>query len=107
MSNTDDELIIKLNTLSDTMEGDVVQVCEDAADRLGELLTELEDAEEDAREAHSELNAMETDHAYAEDLFSAIVERRTEDAIEIMRKVFDTDFMGARQYQNLFPERIR
>lgn len=108
----DDTLIIKLNTLSDKLadvdpENEDAGICADAAERISELLGEVEDADEAINEANRERDALEADREYAEDLFSAVVERRTEDAIEIMRKVFDTPFMGARQYQSLFPERIK
>ena len=73
--------------------------CEEASEAIEEL--------EDFLDAVGELESLEADENFAEFLYQAIVERRTDDAVELMRKMFSINFMEPKNYANLFPERIK
>jgi hypothetical protein len=103
----DEQLIRDLNRLAESLEGEQQATVLDAAERIDILVGSLEDAQDEAYQAQREVNALEGDDQYAQALWEAIVERRTEDAVVLLRKVFDIDFMDVRTYGNLFPERIK
>lgn len=79
----------------------------EASERIGELADEVEDANYAAREAQAELDDMDVEGEYAKSIFEAIVERRTEDAVELLEKAFNTKFIDPHAYQYMFRERVK
>lgn len=100
-------LIGELEALAKGLTGSGAELCEEVAESLSELEGRYLNAEEEIESLGEEIMHLEADDGYAQDLYCAIVERRTEDAISILRKVFPGgSFVDPKAYQRLFPERI-
>lgn len=100
-------LIGELDALAKEIKGSGAELCEEVAESLSELEGRYLDAEEEIDALGDEISYLEADDGYAQSLYCAIVERRMEDAISILRKVFPGEsFVDSKTYQRLFPERI-
>src|SRR5690242_11446071 len=104
----DDELIRELRILAKALPEISQVTVYDAANRIEELMDEIEDTRDEAISLERDIEAMEADDGYSGALYSAIVEGRSEDAVDYLRRIFpNSDFMDVRSYHNLFPERIK
>ncbi len=104
------ELIKDMKALSEEVTAPVWEVIESAIEAIGDLEGQLFDAEEEARDLQSALDAepeSKLDEADARRLHEAILEGRSADAIDMLRefcpKVY---FRSAKEHANLFGSRL-
>jgi hypothetical protein len=101
-------LVGELEKASERLSGADGELCSEVAEALMEMEGRYLDAEEEIQSLGDEIAYLETGEVYGQQLYCAIVERRTEDAVAILRKVMPGEcFVDHRSYQRLFPERIR
>lgn len=103
----DDKLVRDLNAYSEANDNELGALASDAANRIEELLGEVEDANDELTSAQAEIDSMEADDSYANAIYEAIVERRTSDAVELLEKAFQTKFIDPRSYQKMFSDRVK